>query len=92
MRSIIINGYKPVDSPVSEGGKRRWSFMEKLFLGLTPREYLRQAVKNPINWILGAIFAVGLPLVLYRFIFGLGSVTHSSNDYPGDCSSGSDSS
>ncbi len=82
MRSIVNNGYQPVDSPVSEGGRRQWSFMEKLFLGLTPREYLRQAVKNPVNWILGAIFAVGLPLVLYRFVFGLGSVTHSSNDYP----------
>ena len=56
--------------------------MEKLFLGLTPRQYLQQAVRNPFNWVLGAIFAFGFPLILYRFIFGLGSVTHSSNDYP----------
>jgi len=82
MRSLVKNGYQPVNSPVDEGSKRRWSFMEKLFLGLSPREYLKQAFKNPLNWVLGAIFVVGVPLIAYRFIFGLGSVTHSSNDYP----------
>jgi Ni/Fe-hydrogenase subunit HybB-like protein len=82
MRSLVKKGYQPVDSPVDEGAGRRWSFLEKLLLGLTPREYLRQAVRNPLNWILGAIFAVGFPIIVYRFIFGLGAVTHSSNDYP----------
>jgi hypothetical protein len=82
MRSLVKNGYQPVSSPVDEGSERRWSFMEKLLLGLSPREYLRQAFKNPLNWVLGTIFIVGVPLILYRFIFGLGSVTHSSNDYP----------
>lgn len=82
MRSLVKNGYQPVTSAIEEGSERRWSFTDKLFLGLTPREYLRQALKNPFNWILGAIFAVGFPLILYRFIFGLGAVTHSSNDYP----------
>ena len=82
MRSLLKTGYRPVDSLVDESAGRRWSFLEKLLLGLTPREYLRQAVRNPLNWILGAIFAVGFPLILYRFIFGLGAVTHSSNDYP----------
>ncbi len=82
MRSLVNNGYQPVDSPVEEGTKRRWGFLEKLLLGLTPREYLGQALKNPFNWVLGVIFAVGFPLIIYRFIFGLGSVTHSSNDYP----------
>jgi len=82
MRSIVKIGYQPVDSPVDQVNRRPWSFVEKLFLGLTPREYLIQALKNPFNWILGAIFAVGLPVIIYRFIFGLGSVTHSSNDYP----------
>jgi Ni/Fe-hydrogenase subunit HybB-like protein len=56
--------------------------MEKLLLGLTPGQYLGQALRNPFNWILGAIFAVGLPLLAYRYLFGLGVVTHSSNDYP----------
>lgn len=82
MRSLVKNGYQPVDSPVDEGTKKQWSFMEKLFLGLTPGEYLSQALKNPFNWVLGVIFAVGFPVIIYRFIFGLGSVTHASNDYP----------
>jgi len=29
-----------------------------------------------------SFFAIGLPVIAYRFINGLGSVTHSSNDYP----------
>ena len=82
MRSLVKSGYRPVSSPVDGGSERPWSFMEKLFLGLSPREYLRQAFKNPLNWVLGAIFIVGVPLIFYRLIFGLGSVTHSSNDYP----------
>jgi Ni/Fe-hydrogenase subunit HybB-like protein len=82
MRSLVKKGYQPVDSPVDEDTRKHWSFVDKLLLGLTPRAYLDQAVKNPFNWVLGAIFAVGIPLIIYRFIFGLGSVTHSSNDYP----------
>jgi Ni/Fe-hydrogenase subunit HybB-like protein len=56
--------------------------MDKLLLGLTPKEYIQQAVRNPFNWVLGLILAIGLPLIAYRFLFGLGAVTHSSNDYP----------
>ncbi|MEW6221321.1 MAG: polysulfide reductase, partial [Thermodesulfobacteriota bacterium] len=55
---------------------------EKLLLGLTPQEYLAQLVRNPFNWVLAAIFAVGVPVTVSRFIFGLGYVTHSSYDYP----------
>jgi len=63
-------------------GKEKWSLVDKLLLGLSPRDYLAQAVRNPFNWILAMIFAVGLPLIAGRFIFGLSFVTHSSNDYP----------
>lgn len=61
---------------------RKWTFMEKLLLGLTPKEYLQQALKNPVNWIFAVIFAIGVPIMLGRFVFGLSWVTHSSNDYP----------
>ena len=84
MKSAIIRGVHPVDSP-SKGereSRKSWTLLDKLLLGLTPREYLAQAIMNPFNWILGIIFAVGLPLIAYRFMFGLGVVTHSSNDYP----------
>lgn len=82
MRSLVKTGYRPLDSVVEEEAGRRWTFVQKLLLGLTPRQYLGQAIRNPLNWVLGALFAVGFPLILYRFIFGLGAVTHSSNDYP----------
>jgi Ni/Fe-hydrogenase subunit HybB-like protein len=61
---------------------RKWTLKEKLLLGLSPREYLNQALKNPFNWFLAAVFAIGIPLMLGRFVFGLSWVTHSSNDYP----------
>ncbi|HTP63892.1 MAG TPA: polysulfide reductase, partial [Geobacteraceae bacterium] len=63
-------------------GRKKWSLMDKLLLGLTPREYISQAVRNPFNWLLAAVFAVGLPVIAMRFIFGLGAVTNSSCDYP----------
>ena len=84
MKSAIEQGVKPVVSHTNGEGKgqKTWSLVDKLLLGLSPREYLAQAIKNPFNWILGVIFAIGLPLIAYRFLFGLGVVTHSSNDYP----------
>ena len=84
MKSAIIRGVHPVDTPSKEQMKNRksWNLLDKLLLGLTPREYLGQALMNPFNWILGVIFAVGLPLIAYRFLFGLSVVTHSSYDYP----------
>ncbi|AMV72900.1 periplasmically oriented, membrane-bound formate dehydrogenase, b-type cytochrome subunit [Desulfuromonas sp. DDH964] len=81
MKSLLTKGWSPTES-VQELGSGRKGLISKLLLGLSLREYLAQAVRNPFNWILGLIFAVGLPLIASRFIFGLGSVTHSSNDYP----------
>jgi len=84
MKSAIRQGIKPVVSHTTGDDEKgnTWSLLDKLLLGLTPKQYLDQAMKNPFNWILGAIFAIGLPLIAYRFLFGLGVVTHSSNDYP----------
>jgi len=59
-----------------------WTLKEKLLLGLSGREYLAQLVRNPVNWVLAVIFAVGVPVVVGRFVFGLGWVTHGSYDYP----------
>ncbi len=75
-------GMKMVDSHYKVPGRKKWGLTEKLLLGLTPRQYLLQAVRNPFNWVLAAIFAVGLPLIAIRFIYGLASVTNSSYDYP----------
>lgn len=59
-----------------------WTIKEKLWLGLSVSDYKKQFFRNPINWFMIMIFAIGVPLILQRYIYGLGAVTHSSNDYP----------
>ena len=53
MKSAIIRGMHPVDTPSKEQMKSRksWNLLDKLLLGLTPRQYLAQAMMNPFNWI-----------------------------------------
>lgn len=63
-------------------GELSWTLREKLLLGLTPSQYVAQAVRNPVNWMLAVIFGVGMPILAGRFIFGLSWATHGSNDYP----------
>ncbi len=83
MKRYRASGIEMVDSHYRDNDKgKKWSIMEKLLLGLTPRQYILQALRNPFNWLLAAIFAVGIPIILGRFVFGLSWVTHSSNDYP----------
>jgi len=81
MKKLIASGATTVDSHEKSPG-RSWTFMEKLFLGLTPQQYIAQAIRNPLNWIFAAILVIGIPMILGRFFFGLSWVTHSSNDYP----------
>ncbi len=59
-----------------------WTIKEKLWLGLSIGEYKKQFFRNPVNWLMMGIFALGVPLLLQRYIYGLGAVTHASNDYP----------
>jgi len=80
MKTLIANGVVTVDSLQKSPG-RNWTIMEKLFLGLSLQQYIGQALRNPLNWIFGLIFAIGIPIIIGRFIFGLSWVTHSSNDY-----------
>lgn len=84
MKRYKADGVATVDSMYKVSGETpaKWSLLEKLLLGLTPRQYLAQAVRNPFNWILAIIFAVGFPIIAGRFLFGLSWVTHSSCDYP----------
>ena len=81
MNKLASYGVKPHDSALKEDGKK-WSLMEKLLLGLTLDQYISQLIRNKFNWVLAIIFAIGIPLIIYRFFFGLASVTHSSYDYP----------
>ena len=43
---------------------------------------MAQLVRNPVNWVLAVIFAVGIPLLVQRYTCGLASVTYGSYDYP----------
>lgn len=81
MNSLQSKGFAPVVSHLKKDG-REWTVKEKIMLGLSPKEYWAVQLRNPFNWVLWAIYAVGLPILVGRFIFGLGWVTHSSYDYP----------
>ncbi len=81
MKKLATYGVKPHDAAAKTDGQQ-WTIMEKLLLGLTVDQYIGQVIRNKFNWLLAFIFAIGVPVIIYRFIFGLGSVTHSSYDYP----------
>lgn len=71
--------------PVTSSNKTAdtfWSVKERLLLGLSVNQYLQQLFRNPVNWLLLVIFSVGFPLLFQRYLYGLGAVTHGSNDYP----------
>jgi Ni/Fe-hydrogenase subunit HybB-like protein len=84
MKRFKAQGVAIADSMYKVPGEKpvKWTVMEKLLLGLSPAQYIVQALRNPFNWLLAIIFAVGLPIIAGRFIFGLSWVTHSSCDYP----------
>jgi Ni/Fe-hydrogenase subunit HybB-like protein len=71
----------PIVAPIKPDGTA-WNIKEKLWLGLSREEYKQQFLRNPVNWLLIGIFAVGIPIILQRYLFGLSTVTHASNDYP----------
>lgn len=82
MKTLVAQGKTPVDSLYKGGGNLLWTVKEKLLLGLTAKEYMAQAIRNPFNWIIAVIFTFGGYVVLTRFLYGLSYVTHSSYDYP----------
>jgi Ni/Fe-hydrogenase subunit HybB-like protein len=54
---------------------------DKLLLGLSGRDYARSLV-TPGNAIATIILAIGLPLIAYRFVYGLAAVTNLSQETP----------
>jgi len=82
MNRLVKQGFKPIDSLYKPGSNERWTLKEKLLLGLTPKEYLKVLVRNPFNWVLAVIYIIGVPVLVGRFINGLGWATHGSYDYP----------
>jgi len=60
----------------------RLSIADKLLLGLTPREYAKSVVSSPFDIIAAAIIGIGIPLIVYRFVYGLGAVTNLTQASP----------
>lgn len=54
---------------------------EKLLMGLSLKEYLSTLV-TPFNVVAGVILLVGLPVIAYRFAFGLGAASNLSQVNP----------
>lgn len=54
---------------------------DRLLLGMSLRDYLRSLV-TPANVVFAIILAVGIPVLVYRFVFGLGATTHLSQQTP----------
>ncbi len=54
---------------------------EKLFLGLAPRDYAKSLL-NPVDVLIGLILVSGLFVIVWRFMFGLASVTNLSQSNP----------
>ena len=65
---------------INEGGRYAW-FNEKILLGLGVKGYLK-SLATPWTILASAILGVGLPLLVYRFAFGLGAVTNLSQTQP----------
>lgn len=59
---------------------RPW-YQEKLLMGLSLPEYVRSLV-TPFNAVAGCILLVGLPLIAYRFYYGLGAIRGFSQTNP----------
>jgi Ni/Fe-hydrogenase subunit HybB-like protein len=59
----------------------RPSLTSRLFLGSSMREYAR-SLATPWDAAFAVILAAGLPVIVYRFAFGLGAATHLSQTTP----------
>ena len=82
MKTFAKQGFEPVDTLQKPGTNSTWSFKEKMLLGLSPGDYMKQLVRNPLNWFFAIVYIVGTPILLGRFYYGLGWATHGSYDYP----------
>lgn len=67
-------------SPASSSGFKAW-FMDKLFMGMSVSEYSK-SLATPFNFIAALILAVATPVFIIRYVKGLASVIHATNEYP----------
>ncbi len=55
--------------------------LDKLLMGMTPRAYVR-SLFTPFNFVAALILALGVPTIIYRFVYGLGASTNLSQVNP----------
>lgn len=82
MKSLVVTNRELPVTGASQSNGRRWSIWQRLLLGLSPADYYKQLLRNRLNWLIFGLLVVGLPLLVQRYLYGLASVTHASNDYP----------
>jgi Ni/Fe-hydrogenase subunit HybB-like protein len=70
-----------MSSPTASAIDTRSWMEDKLFLGMSFWDYLK-SLATPGNFIAGLIMAIGIPLIAYRFIAGLGATTNLSQTNP----------
>lgn len=70
-----------MNSPTAPALTSRSWVEEKFFLGMNVWDYLK-SLATPGNFIAGLIMAVGVPLIVYRFVAGLGATTNLSQTNP----------
>ena len=54
---------------------------DKILMGYSLRAYLRSLL-SPANAVAAAILAVGIPVIIYRFVYGLGAASNLSQASP----------
>ena len=59
----------------------RPTLVERLLLGSSVRDYVR-SLNTPWDLGIAAVLVVGIPVLVYRFAFGLGAATHLSQSTP----------
>ncbi|HSL23074.1 MAG TPA: Ni/Fe-hydrogenase cytochrome b subunit [Vicinamibacterales bacterium] len=60
---------------------QRTTFIDKVLLGMTWREYVR-SLFTPWDLVYAFILAIGIPLIVYRFTFGLAAATNLTQTTP----------
>jgi Ni/Fe-hydrogenase subunit HybB-like protein len=70
-----------MDSVVTTPARQGSWVQERIFLGMSLREYLK-SLWTPFNVVCAAILAVGIPVLVARFWFGLGATTNLSQTQP----------
>lgn len=69
------------DTAIDRGFDARGWIEEKIFMGQPLREYVRSLL-TPANAVFALILAVGVPIIVYRFAFGIGAVANLTQANP----------